>query len=156
MHRNERFSKDYHEKIKMLLDVIMPYLMTKYREMPVETHELNKSLAQFLKVYIIILWNIIQCIHIFLPFWFWLSWHSDVSLSWIVASCFVSSILIWTTFRLAINARCTISSSPFYKLSVLMSTMYPSICRWCSHALLLEVRYHRYIRELRWKLTNLL
>jgi len=55
MHRNERFSKDYHEKIKMLLDVIMPYLMTKYREMPVETHELNKSLAQFLKVYIIIL-----------------------------------------------------------------------------------------------------
>ncbi|XP_018313730.1 dedicator of cytokinesis protein 9 isoform X2 [Mycetomoellerius zeteki] len=49
MHRNERFSKDYHEKIKMLLDVIMPYLMTKYREMPVETHELNKSLAQFLK-----------------------------------------------------------------------------------------------------------
>lgn len=51
MHRNERFSKDYHEKIKMLLDVIMPYLMTKYREMPVETHELNKSLAQFLKVH---------------------------------------------------------------------------------------------------------
>lgn len=50
MHRNERFSKDYHEKIKMLLEVIMPYLMTKYKEMPVETHELNKSLAQFLKV----------------------------------------------------------------------------------------------------------
>lgn len=50
MHRNERFSKDYHEKIKALLEVIMPYLMTKYREMPVETHELNKSLAQFLKV----------------------------------------------------------------------------------------------------------
>lgn len=55
MHRNERFSKDYHEKIKTLLEVIMPYLMTKYKEMPVETHELNKSLAQFLKV------NGIQC-----------------------------------------------------------------------------------------------
>lgn len=50
MHRNERFSKDYHERIKALLEIIMPYLMTKYREMPVETHELNKSLAQFLKV----------------------------------------------------------------------------------------------------------
>lgn len=50
MHRNERFSKEYHEKIRNLVEVIMPYLMNKYKEMPVETHELNKSLAQFLKV----------------------------------------------------------------------------------------------------------
>lgn len=50
MHRNERFSKEYHEKIRSLMEVIMPYLMNKYKEMPVETHELNKSLAQFLKV----------------------------------------------------------------------------------------------------------
>ena len=50
MHRNERFSKEYHEKIRSLVEVIMPYLMNKYKEMPVETHELNKSLAQFLKV----------------------------------------------------------------------------------------------------------
>ncbi|XP_043462362.1 dedicator of cytokinesis protein 9 isoform X3 [Leptopilina heterotoma] len=49
MHRNERFSKEYHEKIKNLLEVVMPYLMNKYKEMPVETHELNKSLAHFLK-----------------------------------------------------------------------------------------------------------
>lgn len=64
MHRNERFSKDYHEKIKMLLDVIMPYLMTKYREMPVETHELNKSLAQFLKVHnITLLSHTIYCLY---------------------------------------------------------------------------------------------
>ncbi|XP_043521247.1 dedicator of cytokinesis protein 9 [Frieseomelitta varia] len=49
MHRNERFSVEYHEKIRSLVDVIMPYLMNKYKEMPVETHELNKSLAQFLK-----------------------------------------------------------------------------------------------------------
>jgi len=42
----------------MLLDVIMPYLMTKYREMPVETHELNKSLAQFLKVITLLLHTI--------------------------------------------------------------------------------------------------
>lgn len=50
MHRNERFSKEYHERIKYLLDVIMPYIINKYKEMPVETHELNKSLAQLLKV----------------------------------------------------------------------------------------------------------
>lgn len=50
MQRNERFSKEYHEKIRSLVEVIMPYLMNKYKEMPVETHELNKSLAQFLKV----------------------------------------------------------------------------------------------------------
>ncbi|XP_035734604.1 dedicator of cytokinesis protein 9-like isoform X2 [Vespa mandarinia] len=49
MHRNERFSKEYHERIKHLLDVIMPYIINKYKEMPVETHELNKSLAQLLK-----------------------------------------------------------------------------------------------------------
>ncbi|KAK0080760.1 hypothetical protein PV326_008002, partial [Microctonus aethiopoides] len=49
MHRNERFSRDYHEAIKKLLEVITPYLMNKYKEMPVETHELNKSLAHFLK-----------------------------------------------------------------------------------------------------------
>lgn len=50
MHRNERFSKDYHKKIENLLEVITPYLMNRYKEMPVETHELNKSLAHFLKV----------------------------------------------------------------------------------------------------------
>ncbi|XP_012262836.2 dedicator of cytokinesis protein 9 isoform X6 [Athalia rosae] len=49
MHRNERFSKEYHEKIEKLLEVITPYLMNRYKEMPVETHELNKSLAHFLK-----------------------------------------------------------------------------------------------------------
>ncbi|XP_015607279.1 dedicator of cytokinesis protein 9 isoform X3 [Cephus cinctus] len=49
MHRNERFSKEYHSKIENLLEVITPYLMNKYKEMPVETHELNKSLAHFLK-----------------------------------------------------------------------------------------------------------
>lgn len=141
MHRNERFSKDYHEKIKMLLDVIMPYLMTKYREMPVETHELNKSLAQFLKVHNITLLS--HTMYYLLSFpWFWLSWYSDVSHSWTVASYFVSSILTWTTLRLVTNAHCMISSSLFYKLFALTSTMYPSICRWCSRALLPEVNFY--------------
>lgn len=54
MHRNERFSQKYHSEIKNLLEVITPYLMNKYKEMPVETHELNKSLAQFLKVFYIV------------------------------------------------------------------------------------------------------
>ncbi|XP_034950532.1 dedicator of cytokinesis protein 9 isoform X2 [Chelonus insularis] len=49
MHRNERFSQDYHEAIKKLLEVVTPYIMNKYKDMPVETQELNKSLAQFLK-----------------------------------------------------------------------------------------------------------
>ncbi|XP_057325530.1 dedicator of cytokinesis protein 9 isoform X3 [Microplitis mediator] len=49
MHRNERFTKDYHDSITKLLQVLTPYLMNKYKDMPVETHELNKSLAQFLK-----------------------------------------------------------------------------------------------------------
>ncbi|KAG8037848.1 hypothetical protein G9C98_006059 [Cotesia typhae] len=49
MHRNERFIKVYHDNIKKLLQVLTPYLMNKYKDMPVETHELNKSLAQFLK-----------------------------------------------------------------------------------------------------------
>ncbi|XP_015124186.1 dedicator of cytokinesis protein 11 isoform X2 [Diachasma alloeum] len=49
MHRNERFPHDYYKAIKKLLEVIMPYLMIKYKEMPTETHELNKSLAQFFK-----------------------------------------------------------------------------------------------------------
>lgn len=121
MHRNERFSKDYHEKIKMLLDIIMPYLMTKYREMPVETHELNKSLAQFLKVYNIT--RLSHTVYIFITILILIiATHSDVSHSWTVASYFVSSILIWTTFHLATNVRYTISNLPSCKSSVLTST----------------------------------
>lgn len=62
MHRNERFSKEYHDKIKNLLEVLTPYLLTKYKEMPVETHELNRSLAQFLKVFICSIINSTLCI----------------------------------------------------------------------------------------------
>ncbi|XP_023290391.1 dedicator of cytokinesis protein 9 isoform X2 [Orussus abietinus] len=49
MHRNERFCKEYLDRIKHLIEVVTPYIMNKYKEMPVETHELNKSLAHFLK-----------------------------------------------------------------------------------------------------------
>ncbi|RZC34337.1 dedicator of cytokinesis protein 9 [Asbolus verrucosus] len=49
MHRNERFSSDYLQKIETLMQILMPYILNKYKEIPVETKELNKSLAHFLK-----------------------------------------------------------------------------------------------------------
>jgi hypothetical protein len=50
MHRNERFAADFLYRIQNLLQVLCPYLIQKYKEMPVETQELNRSLANFLKV----------------------------------------------------------------------------------------------------------
>lgn len=49
MHRHERFTADYLEKIFELIKILVPYVITKHREMPLETLELNKSLALFLK-----------------------------------------------------------------------------------------------------------
>lgn len=50
MHRNERFPTEYLQKIEALFEVLMPYVFSKYKDMVVETMELNKSLANFLKV----------------------------------------------------------------------------------------------------------
>lgn len=50
MHRNERFSAEYLQKIESLFHVLITYLIQKYKDMPIETQELNKSLANFLKV----------------------------------------------------------------------------------------------------------
>lgn len=50
MHRHERFSTEYLGKIENLMQVLIPYILTKYKEIPLETKELNKSLAYFLKV----------------------------------------------------------------------------------------------------------
>nr|CAH7754240.1 unnamed protein product [Callosobruchus chinensis] len=49
MHRHERFSTDYLEKVDHLIQVLIPYVLIKYKEMPLETKEVNKSLAHFLK-----------------------------------------------------------------------------------------------------------
>lgn len=49
MHRHERFSTDYLQKIETLMQILIPYILNKYKEMPVETKELNKSIAHFLK-----------------------------------------------------------------------------------------------------------
>jgi len=43
MNRNERFSNEYREKIKAFVKMNMPYIMTKYKEICVETYELSKN-----------------------------------------------------------------------------------------------------------------
>lgn len=50
MRRNERFSSDFQQRIESLIQVLIQYILSKYKEMPLETQELNKSLAHFLKV----------------------------------------------------------------------------------------------------------
>lgn len=50
MHRNERFSPEYLQKIESLFQVLITYLIQKFKEMPIETQELNRSLANFIKV----------------------------------------------------------------------------------------------------------
>lgn len=49
MHRNERFPKEFHDKIESLFKVFVPYLIQKYKELPEETQELNKSICHFIK-----------------------------------------------------------------------------------------------------------
>lgn len=49
MHRNERFPKEYEGKIEHLFQVLMSYLISRYKELPSETHQLNKSLSVFVK-----------------------------------------------------------------------------------------------------------
>uniref|UniRef100_T1GAE7 DOCKER domain-containing protein n=1 Tax=Megaselia scalaris TaxID=36166 RepID=T1GAE7_MEGSC len=49
MHRNERFPKEFHDKIESLFKVFVPYLIHKYKDLPEETQELNKSICHFIK-----------------------------------------------------------------------------------------------------------
>ncbi|XP_058808456.1 dedicator of cytokinesis protein 9 isoform X2 [Phymastichus coffea] len=49
MHRSERFSKQYQEKVELFVQVTSSHLANKCKEVPHESHALNKSLAQFLK-----------------------------------------------------------------------------------------------------------
>lgn len=49
MLRNERFPKDYENRIDNLFNVLMPYLISRYKELPLETLQLNKSLSVFVK-----------------------------------------------------------------------------------------------------------
>ncbi|KAL1490945.1 hypothetical protein ABEB36_011614 [Hypothenemus hampei] len=49
MQRHERFSHDYLNQLESLSHILIDYVLNKYKEMPVETKELNRSLAVFFK-----------------------------------------------------------------------------------------------------------
>ncbi len=49
MHRNERFSKDFCIRIESLFQVLVPYLISRHKDLPIETQQLNKSLSVFIK-----------------------------------------------------------------------------------------------------------
>lgn len=48
MHRNERFPKEFALKIENLFQVLVPYLFTRHKDLPIETQQLNRSLSTFI------------------------------------------------------------------------------------------------------------
>lgn len=49
MHRNERFPQEYLTRIETLFHVLVPYLFSRHKDLPVETQMLNKSLSGFIR-----------------------------------------------------------------------------------------------------------
>ncbi|XP_030749591.1 dedicator of cytokinesis protein 9 isoform X3 [Sitophilus oryzae] len=49
MHRHERFSADYCGQLENLSQILISYILNKYKDMILETKELNKNLANFFK-----------------------------------------------------------------------------------------------------------
>ncbi|XP_063703194.1 dedicator of cytokinesis protein 9 isoform X3 [Culicoides brevitarsis] len=49
MHRNERFSQEYLNRIETLFQTLVPYLIQRHKDLPHETKQLNKSLSTFVK-----------------------------------------------------------------------------------------------------------
>lgn len=49
MHRNERFPAEFSTKIENLFLVLVPYLFSRHKDLPIETQTLNKSLSVFIK-----------------------------------------------------------------------------------------------------------
>lgn len=49
MLRNERFPKEFNQRIELLFQVLLPYLIQRHKDLPVETQQLNKSLSVFVK-----------------------------------------------------------------------------------------------------------
>lgn len=49
MHRNERFAKEFETRIENLFSVLVPYLFSRHKDLPIETQTLNKSLSIFVK-----------------------------------------------------------------------------------------------------------
>lgn len=48
MHRHERFPSEYLKNIEILSEVLIGYILSKHKDMPSETTELNKGFAHFL------------------------------------------------------------------------------------------------------------
>lgn len=50
MRRNERFSSEYQSRLQhILIDVLLPYVTLKHKEMPSQVAKLNMAIAHFLK-----------------------------------------------------------------------------------------------------------
>ncbi|XP_058447960.1 dedicator of cytokinesis protein 9 isoform X2 [Malaya genurostris] len=49
MQRNERFPKEFAARIESLFQVLLPYLNSRHKDLPVETEQLNRSLSVFVK-----------------------------------------------------------------------------------------------------------
>lgn len=49
MHRNERFPSDFPTRMENLFQVLVPYIFSRHKDLPVETRMLNKSLSLLIK-----------------------------------------------------------------------------------------------------------
>ncbi|XP_062142362.1 LOW QUALITY PROTEIN: dedicator of cytokinesis protein 9 [Drosophila sulfurigaster albostrigata] len=49
MLRNERFPKEYADRVEQLIKVLVPYIVTRYEDLGEETQQLNRSLARFVR-----------------------------------------------------------------------------------------------------------
>ncbi|XP_030384667.1 dedicator of cytokinesis protein 9 isoform X2 [Scaptodrosophila lebanonensis] len=49
MLRNERFPKEFPERVENLIKVLLPYILTRYEDLGEETQQLNSSLARFVR-----------------------------------------------------------------------------------------------------------
>ena len=50
MQRHERFSASFNTQLETMLEAFYPYILQKYKELPLETREANRSMAALLKV----------------------------------------------------------------------------------------------------------
>ncbi|XP_034471670.1 dedicator of cytokinesis protein 9 isoform X1 [Drosophila innubila] len=49
MLRNERFPKEYADRVEQLIKILVPYITTRYEDLGEETQQLNRSLARFVR-----------------------------------------------------------------------------------------------------------
>lgn len=49
MLRNERFPKEFATRVESLFQVLIPYIISRHKDLPIETQQLNKSLSSFVK-----------------------------------------------------------------------------------------------------------